>query len=210
MLWICLLALSCEPAATDDSASPSDASDTDTDTDADADTDADTDVDTDVDTSSLDALPDDFCERSFPTDAPAGPACLTGTLSCGDSVDGTLVGGRSEFDAAMYALWYCTPNLDLEPYDGPERVYAVELPAHTHASFVLQTPCADLDVFALYWPDADTCPDVTDPTRECDAGDGSADIDVAEILSVEPERDLVVVDGREGEQANFRLTVLCE
>ncbi len=197
---------------------PSDAEETgqadaDTDADSDADSDADTDSDTDADTDAdTDTDVDWICDENPSTAAPGGPDCWSGTLSCGDVVVGTNEGGSNDYAGENWEDWYCTPNVDRWDYDAPERVYSLFIPAETTAFFTFDTPCADLDLFVLYWADEDTCPTGDANIRECEAVDDTGIGGEDEILQVWSDvgaQYLVVVDGRSGETGNWRLTVDC-
>lgn len=157
---------------------------------------------------------DTFCDESFSTDAPGGPECVTSVLSCGDTVDATTEGGGEAMDAENWEGWYCSINLDRHPYDGPERVFQVLVPERTFATFSLETPCVDHDVFAFYWQDTDTCPGADQSLVECEAGDDEDDDDAATVWADDSNEGgswyLVAVDAKDGETGNFRLSVTCE
>ena len=184
--------------------------DTDTDADADGDSDADSDSDTDADSDSdTDTDTDLTCDETFSTAPPGGPDCYTATLDCGETVQGTTEGGDSTFVGEDWESWYCTPNLDRHDYGGPERVYTMFVPEGVTAYFDLETPCADLDLMVLYWQDEDVCPTSASNIRECEAGDGEGDTDDASVWSDVGAQYLVVVDAKDGETANYELTVTC-
>lgn len=157
----------------------------------------------------LPPLEDDFCAQSF-SQAPPTEDCLESeTLACGDVVEGTLDGGGTRYGASSWEGWACTVNASRHGYDGPERAWRLSLPERTSARLVLDTPCADLDVFVLYWP-TDSCPTPDTLAHVCEAGDGSAAMDVARVGSVNAEQDLVFIDGKDGATGNFRLSVVCD
>lgn len=176
--------------------------DTDTDADTDADSDADSDTDTDVDTA--------LCDESLSTADPGGPACFTDTLGCGDVVEATNEGGESGFVGEDWESWFCTPNLDRWDYESPERVYSMFIPADTTATFDFETPCADLDLFVVYWQDEDSCPGSGSSIRECETVDEEGNGGHVSVWSDVGAWYVVAVDGRGGETGNFRLSVDCE
>lgn len=159
---------------------------------------------------SLEPLPDRFCDLALPTAPADGPECREAeVLQCGDVVEATLEGGRSVYTADDWEGWYCSVNLDRHPYDGPERAWRLDIPARTTAYVRIDTPCANLDVFAIFWEDPDSCPLPGAGLRVCETGDGDGSVDVAEVHSVDAESDLIIVDAKDGEVANFRLSVTC-
>ena len=89
--------------------------------------------------------------------APAGPDCISGTLSCGDTVAGHTRGGSHAFDTRFYESKYCTPATTRHDTGG-ERVYALTMPEGDHrARIFLDSPCADLDLAAIRVPDPKSC-----------------------------------------------------
>lgn len=138
---------------------------------------------------------------------PAGPDCLSGTLACDETLEGTTAGGSRVLDMARYEGSYCFPRAGHD-YHGPERVYAFDLRAGTQATFTLEAEAEDLDLVVLRWERPDRCPGPGDPISECEGdprpGDGRA-----RIWHHKDARYLVVVDGKAGEGAPFRLAVTC-
>lgn len=151
-----------------------------------------------------------LCDETFPTDAPPGPDCLTSTLACGDEVEGTTEGGSNVMTFDNWEGWFCTPNLDRHDYDGPERVFRIFVPEATTATFSLETPCDDLDLFVFYWQDDDSCPTAGNGILECEAGDSTSDREDASVWSDVGAWYLVAVDAKDGGTANFRLSVACQ
>jgi hypothetical protein len=133
--------------------------------------------------------------------------CLTKTVSCGDTVKGNTVGGRSHFDDGFYVAKFCTPAAN--HYTGNERVYALELPPNTGANIFLDTDCADLDLFAFRWPYDGKCPTASHTISECEADDDDGD-GVVHVETVNnPGAYMIVVDGKAGVEAPFHLTIEC-
>lgn len=195
------------PDGTDTADTGADTADTAPDT---AETGIDT-ADTGADTADTggDSGTDAFCAERLSTEAPGNQCLEAEVLRCGDVVEATVAGGEATYGADSWEDWACTTNLDSHTYDGPERGWMLELPARTTATLLLETPCADLDLFAVYWQE-DTCPSPATTLHVCEAGDRSGDTDTVRIVSVSAEQDLVFVDGKEREAANFRLTVNCD
>ncbi|MCB9794857.1 MAG: hypothetical protein H6741_19300 [Alphaproteobacteria bacterium] len=145
---------------------------------------------------------------AYSTAAPAGPGCLSGTIACGETVYGTTDGGDNLMEADLYRASFCfVPYGD---YDGPERVYALEIPRDTRATVHIDTSCTDLAHAIMRWPDEDRCP-YGDQflISECEGDDaGSGGTEVLEIFN--PGRFLVVIDGDAGVTGNFGIQVECE
>lgn len=145
------------------------------------------------------------CDASYNTDAPVG--CLTGTLSCGDEVLGTTVGGESSWGDEFYASAFCFPAGDR--HSGPERVYRLELPAYTQATISLQSDCEDLDLAAVAWAYDGRCPTPQHRVAECEGSVRRGDDEVHVETLNNARGYLVAVDGKAGVSAPFRLRVDC-
>jgi hypothetical protein len=144
------------------------------------------------------------CDAKVPDDAPTN--CLSGTLRCGDVIEGTTVGGDEEWSDDFYASKFCFPAGD--DRSGPERVYLLKAPANQEVTIKLQSDCVDLDLAAVAWQYEGTCPGVNHLIPECEGdakpGDGFV------RLNTFKERDyLVAVEGKRTKTGPFRLTVLC-
>jgi len=139
--------------------------------------------------------------------------CVSSTLSCGSSIITTTQGGNMVMNADDYLGWYCTPFPEGD-YNGPERTFNVTVPAGMKATFALESPCDELDIFALRWElwmTDEMCPEYNNSVLECEADDSRADGSV-EIVA-DPTRDtnyLVIIDGPEGQQQPFALDITCE
>jgi len=138
--------------------------------------------------------------------------CVSSTLSCGSSIITTTQGGNVVMDADDYLGWYCTPFPDGD-YKGPERTFNVTVPAGMSATFALESPCDELDIFALrweLWQSNEMCPEYNNSVLECEADD-SRDGGSVSIVA-DPTRDtnyLVIIDGPDGEQQPFALDITC-
>lgn len=149
------------------------------------------------------------CDASYDDSAPAGPDCLTGTLSCGDVVEGHTRGGSSVLDESFYETAFCF--VPYTSYTGPERVYAIDLDAGLTATVILEAPCGDLGFGAARWSDEDTCPSGEDHAIiDCNGkpADTTSNTKEASFWAEIDTRFVVSVDG--AEPAAFRLSVECE
>ncbi len=136
-----------------------------------------------------------------------GPDCVTATLSCGQTILGTTEGGTDVMDGDAYQSWYCAVVGPSE-YAGAERVYAFQHPGGGNATVYLSSPCDDLDLFAIHWEDDDICPIADYSIQECEGDIGSGSHSFV-IWNDTPRRYLVVVEGPQGEEAPFELSVVC-
>jgi hypothetical protein len=147
--------------------------------------------------------------------APTGniDTCVSAILTCGSSVVATTQGGNSVMTADDYLAWYCTPFPDGD-YAGSERTYNVTVPAGRKATFTLDSPCDDLDIFALRWELWDSneqCPDYGNSVIECEADDSRAGGEVEVFAdSTRDTNYLVMIDGPNAEQVAFALDITCE
>jgi hypothetical protein len=115
--------------------------------------------------------------------------CSTTTeVFCGDVVTGGTTGTDTMSVYPSCSDWEET---------GPEAVYVFEAPADSHVDAVLTGMSADLDIFVL----ENTCnPNTCKEQGESHAWFG-ADIGILYYI---------VVDGYDGEQGSFTLTITCE
>jgi hypothetical protein len=138
--------------------------------------------------------------------------CVSSTMSCGSSTIATTQGGNMVMNADDYLNWYCTPFPEGD-YDGPERTFNVTVPAGLTATFSLESPCEELDIFALRWElwmTDEMCPEYNNSVLECEADDSRADGTIS--VTADPTRDtnyLVIIDGPEGQQQPFALDIDC-
>ena len=152
--WLMAVACGCLAVSCDKEKNGGNEGDADTDSDSDSDSDADTDSDSDSDSDS-----DVDCGADYVTPAPSG-VCLTGALPC----DGTVIYATNEGGSEYYDMrdfrgvcddWAASEGDDI--YDGPERVYEIEVPAGEYASIFIDSPCATLDARIIHG--TKECPD---------------------------------------------------
>jgi hypothetical protein len=198
-----------EPADADSDAD----SDSDADTDSDADSDADSDSDTDTDT-----VPGDLdCDAEIPTPDPGAAglgSCITEEVFCGDVIFGTLAGGSTIYD---YEYWETVQELDAlfgnyDAVDGPERVYAFRgLAQDEHVIFTVST-CFDLwaDWIQYGDSDGDFC-DLSPFNRAGVFEYGQGRTWWTDRTNQAPGTyDLeFVIEGLDGAEGNFKVTVDC-
>jgi hypothetical protein len=146
------------------------------------------------------------CEPREPATV-AGPGCVTAPITCGDTIQGTTVGGTRHFDGDRYVHSYCFPTTE-DSHRGTERVYAFQLQTDQRATFVLKSPCADLDLAVLRWEKADRCPGPSESVSECE-GQNRGGGGTAKVWNNRPARYLVIVDGSDTQGANFELSATC-
>ena len=163
---------------------------------------------TDVTDDSAPVVSDFDCDGAYDDSLPEGPDCLSGVLQCGDVVEGTTRGGSSQLTRDFYESAYCF--VPYNAYDGPERVYELELEANTTATVTLEAPCGDLGFGAARWSDTETCPaEEGHAILDCNGqpSDTVGDTKDAEFWAEDDTRFIISVDG--DEPAAFRLTVEC-
>jgi len=151
----------------------------------------------------------DACDEVEAGIAPAGPGCLSGTLSCGDTVVGHTLGGVNHFTTQFYEKHHCTPGLTNHD-GGDERVYALTLPEGDHVAEVyLDTPCADLDLAAIKWS-GDDCPSVDANVMQCEMWPKKRNKrEKVKIVSRGETRWLIVVEGKDEAEGAFSVHVAC-
>ena len=148
---------------------------------------------------------------STSTAAPAGPACVTATIGCGDVIDASTEGGSTDIDSEVYESAFCF--IPYNDHDGPERVYAFTFDTEpTYATITLEADCGDLSIAALRWSDEASCPSGDDHgIANCE---GTTDSDGATLTlytdGSDPDRYLISVDGPSDAERAFRLSVTCE
>lgn len=154
---------------------------------------------------------DPLCDRDINTGAPRED-CVTDTIGCSQERVDTLVGGDSDFGAEEYEAWYCTYTGG-DPWSGSERVYAFAHPGTGNVTFTLDSPCAEMDLAVVrwgYWATDRQCPTgASTLVSECEMDDGGGGGSVT-VWNNEPADYLVIVDGVDGAQDNFALSVSCE
>ncbi|MCP4810596.1 MAG: hypothetical protein GY913_33065 [Proteobacteria bacterium] len=151
------------------------------------------------------------CDAAYDTTAPSGPDCLTGTITCGQTIEGTTLGGSTVMDSDLYESAYCfVPFTD---YDGPERAYELQLEADTTAYVTLEAPCGDLGFGLMRWSYEDTCPTGEEHgILDCNGqpSDSTSNTKEAQVWAEKDTRFVLAVDGSAGGGAPFRITVECE
>jgi hypothetical protein len=144
------------------------------------------------------------CDAEVPKAPVEG--CLSGTLTCGDSVLGTTDGGESALGDAFYAGSFCFPAGD--DRSGPERVYLFEAPANQDVTVRLESDCVDLDVAAVAWNYDGRCPTENHLVPECESA-GSRGGGTVRLNTFHARDYLLVVDGKRRASGTFRLSVEC-
>lgn len=149
------------------------------------------------------------CDSVEAGTAPEGPGCLSGTLSCGDTIVGHTQGGVQQFDTKFYEKRYCTPATTNHD-GGDERVYRLELPERDlEVDVYLDTPCADLDLAAVEWSGED-CPTEGAMIRRCEMWPkDNHQREKVHLSSKGGSTWLIVVEGKDDEEGAFSITVDC-
>lgn len=148
------------------------------------------------------------CDTPIKTPAPRG--CTSQTLTCGSVVEGNNSGMPRHWGDEYYVEAFCTPERHYYEEAG-EATYRLELPPNIQADIRLDSDCADLDVVSMSWADTTSCPGLphTGRIRQCemDTHSGGGKIRITTVN--EPEVHILAVDGKQGAEGNFRLTVTC-
>lgn len=153
------------------------------------------------------------CDADYGTPPPDN-GCVTATMSCGDSQIFDMAGaGSSRLDGRAYSSggWACWP-VTAGDYQGGERFIRFDHPgredAPAVATIILESPCADLDLFAFWW-ESNSCPSSGAAPGECEA-----DVDpgggAVEIWNNSPRSYLIGVEAADGSEGPFRVTIQCE
>jgi hypothetical protein len=133
--------------------------------------------------------------------------CVQAEIGCGETVTGTTVGGPDEWETDFYATHFCTPAT--HNHDGPERVYRLNLPANAEAEVTLDSPCADLDLFTVRWPEEDHCPNIHHSVNECNSDITKKGGELTLVNDNRAHSYLIAVDGKDGAEGGYALTVKC-
>lgn len=147
------------------------------------------------------------CDEPLPTGRPGGD-CVMAELTCGDTIEGYTGVGNRKFGDAIYKNAFCT--VERNHYDNaPEATYRLLVPSNRQAHVQLDSNCVDLDVVAIAWEETDRCPTERHAIHECemDVSSGGGNITVQTVDR--PQRYILAVDGKNGVEGNFRLTVSC-
>ncbi len=140
-------------------------------------------------------------------ESPPARGCVSGTLTCGATVQGTTLGGDSAWDDAFYSKAFCFPAGDR--HSGSERVYLLELPELTEATVKLTSDCVDLDLVGVAWNyDGTGCPALGHAIPECE-GDNKRGGGQVKLQAFKPRTYLVGIDGKAGAVGPYTLTVSC-
>ncbi|MFT5686152.1 MAG: hypothetical protein ACI8RZ_007108 [Myxococcota bacterium] len=140
------------------------------------------------------------CDDILPGEI-VGPDCLSGTLSCDETITDSTEGGESSFQGSEYQVWYCIPSDD-DDWQGSERVYEFIHPGTGTVTFNLSSPCGDLQLFAMAWSDEEVCPYAGVSVIECESGSSTVD-----VWNNSQTRYLIIVDGEEDQP--FSLSASC-
>ncbi|MEY3213367.1 MAG: hypothetical protein RIT28_3848 [Pseudomonadota bacterium] len=200
-----------DSGAADDSVpgqSETDAPEGDADADGDADSDADGDGDSDSDSDAdgdTDWDPGLDCDASYSTAAPGAGDCLTGALKCGDVITATTQGGSDVYDGDFYSAAKCF--VPFTSYDGPERVYEVDLPADVVATISLSAPCSDHGIAFARWEDDSRCPNEDHTITSCEGKEDSSGAELT-MWSDRESRYLLIVDGASA--SPFAVKIECQ
>lgn len=182
-------------------------SDADADGDSDADTDADADADTDTDTDS-----DVDCAKP-PKPKPPIDECVSKEIECGQVLLDTTEGGTEILDAEGYQDWFCGTDVFYSDYDSPERIYNFEHPGDGSVTISLDTPCANLDLFAVMWvswaEDGVCLQNGSAGIYSCEHDTDNHDTAEITIWDNQVRNYFVIVDAPEPEEEPFQLTVTC-
>lgn len=145
--------------------------------------------------------------------------CGTSFIQDGVPVLGTTVGGVSYFDSTHYeeSEWYCVTSARGD-YDSLERVYMFTHPGEGHTcSVYLESPCADLDLFAVrYNPYTSTPPECPAPEQlsiQCEYSSNQGpgfDEEIPSLFENNQTMWMLIVDAPTPTDAWFRLTVECD
>lgn len=140
----------------------------------------------------------------------AGPGCVTADVKCGDVIIGHTKGGVQRFDSRFYEKKFCTPRTTNHD-GGDERVYRLEMPEGEWRAFVwMDSPCADLDLFALKWTGED-CPTMSHNLPQCEEGTllSMQDRERVELVHQGEATWFLIVEGQGEAEGPFALHVQC-
>lgn len=139
-------------------------------------------------------------------DEPLFDDCITAEIECSETVLGHTGGGADGWSNGFYQAHYCTPMP--KGYGGTERVYRFVAPAHSTVSIDLETPCAELDLFAINWS-GKGCPTEAHNAGTCDSDVSPGDGHIELYQDKTPRTYLIAVDGKDGSEAPFTLNISC-
>lgn len=146
------------------------------------------------------------CDPALPT--PATNGCVAGTISCGQTIEGSTADAPLRFGDDFYVYHFCTPQRH-DYDDSPDLAYMLTVPGDKKATISVTSDCADLDVSAMTWEEPGRCPRAEGRRlNECEMRPKHNETVVATVTH--PQTYMVVVDGRNGSAGNFSLTVQCD
>ncbi|MCA9492921.1 MAG: hypothetical protein KC621_23480 [Myxococcales bacterium] len=149
------------------------------------------------------------CRDEYVTPDPGNsglPACVTDTISCGSTIQGTVAGGSTVFSNESGMAWeWCSGHSTGTQLAGPERVYRLDVDSSTTYVTPRLRSCEPLQL--LWYQTSQACP--TDHVL-CSyiTVDGSRD-QSDDILLAGNGTIWFVVEGISGTSGNFELTVEC-
>jgi hypothetical protein len=129
------------------------------------------------------------------------------TLACGDVVTGTTVGGSTDFNTEIWEAAFCLDYLLGDPghLDAAERVFELDVAPDTFAVVQLDSPCARMDMRAVR-----TTRSCNTEAGNCTTASGNFAFSEVSLAGTETgSRWEIIVDGYDGDEGNFRLTVDC-
>ena len=139
---------------------------------------------------------------------PMPDRCITGSLHCGEVIEGTTAGGDSRFNDEFYSDKFCFPAGG--NHSGPERAYLLDAPPYTSITVTLQSDCVDLDLAAIAFNYDGACPTIDHPVPECEGRDRRGGDKITLQTFNNPRRYVVAVDGKDGATGTFRMAVECQ
>jgi hypothetical protein len=134
--------------------------------------------------------------------------CQAAQLSCGDSIIATNVGAPTNLDGSVYASFWACAVVNTEAYAGGEQHFFFEHPGTGYIRIGLDSPCEDLDIFAMRW-DGNSCLQEGLSIVECD-GEVSSGGGWFYIWNNQPSGYVIVVDGPSGQTGPYGVTLNCD
>lgn len=168
------------------------------------------DDDDDVGDDDDDDVPDDVeCGEPYETPEPGAAGegeCVTGVLTCGETVQGTNAGGSLVFSNEYeQAFEWCSGLGEGNDLSGPERVYLLEVPEGVEVVSARLSSCQDSEL--LWYQTSQVCPE---ERLNCQyATVGSTRSQSEDILLGSSGVIWFVVEGLGNDGGNFALTVDC-
>lgn len=226
--WWCVFLIGCEPKPVelevinpdpvtvappggDDGGGDDDDGDDDGSSDADGTDTAEVDGDGDDDDADADADGGPGLDCSQDVEQTPVDDCVTRPLMCDTGpIISTTKRASNRFESLDYNAHYCFPDSDPK-YDGPDTVFIFEHPGTGNVDIQLHAPCGELDLIALRWQDwtdDGTCPTADTLSVPCEDSTDDGD-DTVMLYETEPKDYLIIVDGPDGERANFTLYADC-